>query len=203
MLVMMRRGQLCYGGGGGCVWWQTINNVRDDVGQVEEGWLINDTSREVGDGTSTLFWINMWIEGTSLKVTSNQLIELGVNGETWKWRMRLFVWEEELLGERVACISSVILQKAMGYMGLEFTWVQGRTPNLLSMRYKVGQGVVNPDQTNATQGKFEKSIGTESYLLAVQTKDGYSLYFPTINGKNFDVSTSLGTDQVFIFTIEA
>lgn len=28
--------------------------------------------------------------------------------------MMLFVWEEELLGERVACISSVILQKAMG-----------------------------------------------------------------------------------------
>lgn len=70
---------MCYGGGGGSVWWQTINNVRDDVGQVEEGWLINDTSREVGDGTSTLFWINMWIEGTSLKVTSNQLIELAEN----------------------------------------------------------------------------------------------------------------------------
>lgn len=52
-------------------------------------------------------------------------------------------------------------------------------------------------------GKLGKSIGTESYLLAVQTKEGYSFYFPTINGKNFDVSTSLGTDQVFIFTIEA
>jgi len=44
-------------------------------------------------------------------------------------------------------------------------------------------------------GKFEKSIGTESDLLAVQTKDVYSLYVPTIDGENFDVSTSLGTDQ--------
>jgi len=44
-------------------------------------------------------------------------------------------------------------------------------------------------------GKFEKSIGTESDLLAVQTKDGSSLYFPTIDVENFDVSTSLGTDQ--------
>lgn len=79
MLVMMRRGHLRYGGGGGSVWWQTTNNVRDGVCHVEEGWLINDTTREVGDGTSTLFWIDMWIEGTSLKVTSNQLIELAEN----------------------------------------------------------------------------------------------------------------------------
>jgi len=44
-------------------------------------------------------------------------------------------------------------------------------------------------------GKIEKSIGTESDLLAVQTKDRSSLYFPMTDAENFDVSTSLGPNQ--------
>lgn len=31
-------------------------------------------------------------------------------GETWKWRRRLFVWEEELVGECCALLNSFVLQ---------------------------------------------------------------------------------------------
>lgn len=34
---------------------------------------------DVGDGNSNLFWINMWIQGMSLKVTYNRLFELAKN----------------------------------------------------------------------------------------------------------------------------
>jgi len=34
----------------------------------------------------------------------------GLNGEAWKWRQRLYVWEEELLGECVGQLTSVTLK---------------------------------------------------------------------------------------------
>jgi hypothetical protein len=37
------------------VWWQTILKVRDGVGQVDTGWMLDNITRHVGDGASTLF----------------------------------------------------------------------------------------------------------------------------------------------------
>lgn len=111
--------------GEGSVWWQTINNVKDGVGQVDPGWLLDNISRHVMDGLSTLFW-NPWLERKPLCYVFVRLYEFsenklesvanmyarcwGVNGKAWKWRCRLFAWEEELLGECVVRPTSVTLQ---------------------------------------------------------------------------------------------
>jgi len=116
---MPRRGE-------GLVWWQTIKNVKDCVGQVDLGWLLDNICRQVGDGVSTLFWVDPWLEGKPLCSVFVQLYELsrnklelvanmyargwGVNGEAWNWGQRLFAWEEELLGECVVKLTSVSLQ---------------------------------------------------------------------------------------------
>jgi len=33
------------------VWWQTILNVRDDVGQADTRWMLDNITHQVGDGT--------------------------------------------------------------------------------------------------------------------------------------------------------
>jgi len=44
-----------FGGGGGSVWWQTIKFFSEGVGQVDGGWMLDNITHEVGDGTSSLF----------------------------------------------------------------------------------------------------------------------------------------------------
>lgn len=39
----------------------------------------------------------------------NKWVRVGENGEAWKWRMRLFVWEEELEGECFERLTSIVL----------------------------------------------------------------------------------------------
>jgi len=49
---MGRRGRLCSsrgGWGGGSVLWQTIQSVRDGVGQIDTRWLLDNITRQVGD----------------------------------------------------------------------------------------------------------------------------------------------------------
>jgi len=108
------------------MWWQTILDVRDGAGQVDTGWMIDNITRQVGDGMSTLFWVDPWLEGKPLCQMFVRLYELaenkldmvadmfargwGVNGEAWKWRRRLFAWEEELLGECVGRLTNFSLQ---------------------------------------------------------------------------------------------
>jgi len=41
-------------------------------------------------------------------VVEVNVIWWGVNGEAWKWRRRLFAWEEELVGDCVKLLTSVV-----------------------------------------------------------------------------------------------
>ena len=72
----------------------------------------------MGDGESTLFWTDPWLDGKPLCKAYVRLFDLsenklesvanmlargwGVHGEAWRWRQMLFAWEEELLGECAA-----------------------------------------------------------------------------------------------------
>jgi len=120
-------GQLCsLGGEEGLVWWRSILSVREGVGQVDSGWLLDNITGQVEDGESTLFWIDPWLDGEPLCKAFVRLFELSENkletvvnmmgrgwcagGEAWRWRRRLFAWEELLLGESVARLTSVTLQ---------------------------------------------------------------------------------------------
>lgn len=68
MLVLAARygeegGSLCFGGSGGLVWWDNLQKIRTGVGLVNEGWLIDNIAREVGNGRETLFWRDSWLDG--------------------------------------------------------------------------------------------------------------------------------------------
>ena len=107
------------------MWWQTILDVRDGVGQIDSGWMLDNITRRVGDGMSTLFWVDPWLEGKPLCNIFTCLYELaenkldtvaklftrgwGVNVEAWKWPRRLFAWEE-LLGECIGRLSNFFIQ---------------------------------------------------------------------------------------------
>ena len=82
------------------MWWQTIKNFRDGVGQVDEGWMLDNINRQVGDRVTSLFWVDLWLEGKPLSKVFARLYELadnkletvahmhargwGLNGEAWK-----------------------------------------------------------------------------------------------------------------------
>jgi len=70
--------------------------------------------------------IDWWVGGVSLRDRFSRLFELsmskwvsifdmfqlgwGENGEAWKWRRRLFAWEEEQAGELCLLLQNVTLQ---------------------------------------------------------------------------------------------
>jgi hypothetical protein len=67
-----------------------------------------------------------WVDGTPLKTLFSRLFYLcldkdmsvadiymlgwGFHGNAWRWRMRLFAWEEELQGECCGVLTNVLLQ---------------------------------------------------------------------------------------------
>ena len=71
----------------------------------------------MGNGKNIYFWSDVLVGGVSFKERFSRLLELsvdkwvsvfdlfqlgwGVNGEAWKWRRRLFAWDEEQLGNYV------------------------------------------------------------------------------------------------------
>ena len=76
---------------------------------LEDKWLLDNIVREMGDGVSSL-----WVGELLLELRFGRLFDLadnivsvaemhflvwGVNGEAWKWRRRLFLWEEEFVRE--------------------------------------------------------------------------------------------------------
>jgi hypothetical protein len=61
------------------VWWRMIQSVRDGVGQVDLGWLLDNITRQVGDGKSTLFWTDPWLDREPLCKVYVRLFELSEN----------------------------------------------------------------------------------------------------------------------------
>ena len=98
-----------FGGGVGSIWWRTLNKIRSGVRLADATWLEDNIIRKVGDGRSTLFWVDSWLEKVPLarsfgrlfdlaenKLTMmSEMLELGwvVGGKGWKWRRRLFGWD--------------------------------------------------------------------------------------------------------------
>ncbi|GAU24627.1 hypothetical protein TSUD_289900 [Trifolium subterraneum] len=119
-------GRVRFEEGVGSIWWRNLNQIRVGAGLVDSRWLEDNISRKVGDGHSTLFWMDNLLGECPLArsfsrlfaLAENKLITVsemftlgwGVGGEAWKWRRRLLAWEEELVVECVDCLSSVFLQ---------------------------------------------------------------------------------------------
>jgi hypothetical protein len=113
-------GYLCGWGREGSDWWRKISSLRS------EGWFSNNVSRSLGDGSDTRFWTDVWEGGVSFRDRFCRLYELSMlkgetaaamralgweeEGEAWRWRRRLFVWEEEMLGELRLLLQNVSFQ---------------------------------------------------------------------------------------------
>jgi len=119
-------GQLPDGVREGSVWWRTIASIQDGDGLVSDGWFSDNLSLNVGNGANTLFWLDRWVGKVHTCVRFRRLYDLSDNklaivaqmsgwgwnegGEAWKWRRRLWAWEEALVVECTNILSNVILQ---------------------------------------------------------------------------------------------
>ncbi|GAU51648.1 hypothetical protein TSUD_414700 [Trifolium subterraneum] len=93
-------GRVRFEEGVGSVWWRSLNRA--------------------------LFWKDPWLDDCSLARSFGRLFDLaenklttvhdmyeagwGVGGEAWKWRRRLYAWEEDLVLECITRLSNVVLQ---------------------------------------------------------------------------------------------
>ena len=91
-----------------------------------ECWFSDHVERVLGNGKHTLFWSDVRCGEGSFRVRFSRLFELselkdisvfdmyhlgwGEDGEAWRWRQRLFVWEEEEVGELMLLLHTVRLQ---------------------------------------------------------------------------------------------
>ncbi|XP_045797575.1 uncharacterized protein LOC123891718 [Trifolium pratense] len=69
-------GSLREGGQRGSVWWRELVRIREGVGEPGGSWFREHVSRRVGDGSDTLFWIDPWLDGISLRERFGRLFEL-------------------------------------------------------------------------------------------------------------------------------
>lgn len=106
---------------------------RDVVLGVGGGWFQEGVSRLVGDGADTLFWHDLWLGAVPFRVRFRRLFDLAIDksctvahmfssgwdvgGVGWRWSRRLWVWEEEMLGECTILLRNVSLQ-----IGVRDTW---------------------------------------------------------------------------------
>ena len=86
-------------------------------------------SRRIGDGTNTLFWHDRWLGDVPFSRRFSRLFDLVVEksitvasmfahgweegGEAWRWRRRLWVWEEDMLEECRCLLNNIFLQHSV------------------------------------------------------------------------------------------
>ena len=124
-----------YGEVGGClakegkansVSWNNLINIKSGVGVGVGRWFDDHLGRKIDDGTETLFWWDLWLDGMILKRNFSRLFHLAVNkmatvaemfslgwgegGEVWKWQRRLLAWEEDQVRECCVILTNVVLQ---------------------------------------------------------------------------------------------
>jgi hypothetical protein len=129
-------GRLEVGGRSCSSWWREVGRIRDGGGDIGGGWFAECVSKKLGDGSDTLFWYDKWLGSVSFSdmfprlfdlsenksITVASLFSLGVveGGEAWKWRRRLWAWEEEELEECRALLFDVSLQD---YVSDRWVWL--------------------------------------------------------------------------------
>jgi len=116
----VEEGRLRGGGHEASDWWRVVSSLGRELS------FSDHVSRYVGNGRNTLFWSDVWWGGVSFRVRFSRLFNLSVfkeesvfemsqlgwgeGGEAWRWRRRLFVWEEEMVGELILLLGNVSLQ---------------------------------------------------------------------------------------------
>ncbi|GAU41975.1 hypothetical protein TSUD_306810 [Trifolium subterraneum] len=124
----MKDGQVDLGGIRASNWWNNINSIRFGTEGGAGSWFVDNVVKRLGDGEKTLFWKDKWVDGISLKSQFGRLFDLSldrevtvadmcrrgweVGGNGWRWRRRLFAWEEQLWGDCYTIVANVVLQVA-------------------------------------------------------------------------------------------
>ena len=119
-------GRLEVGGRSVSKWWRELAKISDGVGEGGGGWLSDRVFRRVGNGRNTLFWTDRWVGDVSVCMSFSRLFDLTLNksstvadmyslgwevgGEAWRWRRRLWVWEEEMVEEGHNLLNDFIVQ---------------------------------------------------------------------------------------------
>ncbi|KEH28085.1 hypothetical protein MTR_5g464500 [Medicago truncatula] len=102
------------------MWWRDITILR------REEWFSDHVSHSVGNRKHMLIWSNVWVGGVFFRDRFSRLFELSMlkgesvfdmcqlgwenEREAWRWRRRLFAWEQDLVGELRLLLQNVILQ---------------------------------------------------------------------------------------------
>lgn len=119
-------GRIKEGGTLSSVWWRTVCNVSEGVGEGIGNWFEENICRIVGGGRDTLFWHDKWVGNIPLRLKFPRLFDLALekdasveymsrrgwesDGEAWVWRRRLFAWEEECVRECSLLLTNIVLQ---------------------------------------------------------------------------------------------
>jgi len=120
-------------------WLREVGRIRDRGGGDGSSWFTENVSMKVGDGFDTLFWYDRWIGGVPLCERYSRLFDLSENktiivvnlfsvssdhwGDVWRWRRRLWAWEEEMVAECRALLLDVSL-----YPNISDRWVWLQDP---------------------------------------------------------------------------
>jgi len=108
------------------VWWREIVSIRDGVGSMVGNWFSDNLRFRVGNDASTLFLLDRCTDDAPLCVRFRRLYDLSENksstmaqmfdwgwgegGEAWKWRRRLWTWEDKLVEECMNFLLTVVMQ---------------------------------------------------------------------------------------------
>ena len=84
--------------GVGSIWWRHINQIRSGVGLADARWLVDNIVGKVGDGRTTMFWEDPWLDDVPLAVSYSRLFELSKNKLTTVMEMFVLGWG--LMGTR-------------------------------------------------------------------------------------------------------
>jgi hypothetical protein len=72
-------GRINRDGSQGSTWWKDINNIERGVWGFKLDWFSEKLSRHLGNGSDTLFWLDPWDEGRTLKERFTNLFVLAEN----------------------------------------------------------------------------------------------------------------------------
>ncbi|GAU35008.1 hypothetical protein TSUD_103310 [Trifolium subterraneum] len=106
-------------------WWRDLLFVKEGGGLGVGNWVDEMVVKAFGNGESTLFWFDSWLDGGPLcnrfrrifylyvdknvSVAEMYMLGWGVEGEEWRWRRRLFAWEEDQVRECSAILANFVL----------------------------------------------------------------------------------------------
>jgi len=119
-------GKLEVGGRSVSTWWRELAKIRDGVEGVGGSWFADSVVCKVGKGTNVSFWKDRWLGKVPLCQRFSRLFDLSLyksstvaemfslgweeGGAAWRCRIRLWDWEEEMIGECCHLLDNFVLQ---------------------------------------------------------------------------------------------